>query len=51
MTWNTNLSNYVPKTNVDHTISGQLTGIRTLDHSATHTKGIYKNNNEFVISD
>ncbi len=38
MTWNTqhtNLSSYVPKTNVDHTIISQGTGIRTLDHSAT----------------
>ncbi len=38
MTWNTqdtNLSSYVPKANVDHTISGQGTGISTLDHSAT----------------
>ncbi len=30
-----NLSSYVPKANVDHTISGQGTGISTLDHSAT----------------
>ncbi len=38
MTWNTqdtNLSIYVPKANVDHTISGQGTDISTLDHSAT----------------
>ncbi len=38
MTWNTqdkNLSSYVPKAKVDHTISGQETGISTLDHSAT----------------
>ncbi len=37
MTWNTqdtNLSWYVPKANVDHTISGQGTGIHILDHSA-----------------
>ncbi len=42
MTWNTqdtNLSSYVLKANVDHTISGQETGISTLDHSAT-TPGI-----------
>ncbi len=26
---------YVPKANVDHTISGQGTGVRTLHHSAT----------------
>ncbi len=30
-----NLSSYVPKSNVDHTISGQETGISTLDHLAT----------------
>ncbi len=38
MTWNTqdtNLSSYVPKANVDHTIGGQGTGNSTLDHSAT----------------
>ncbi len=38
MTWNTqdmNLSSYVSKANADHTISGQGTGIHTLDHSAT----------------
>ncbi len=38
MTWNTqdtNLSSYVPKANVDHTISDQGTGISTLYHSAT----------------
>ncbi len=38
MTWNTqdtNLSWYVPKANVDHTISSQGTAINTLDHSAT----------------
>ncbi len=38
MTWNTqdkHLSSYVPKANVDHTTSGQGTGISTLDHSAT----------------
>ncbi len=38
MTWNTqdtNLSSYVPKANVDHTISGQGTADSTLDHSAT----------------
>ncbi len=36
--WNTqemNLSWYVPKANVDHTISSQLTAISSLDH---HTK-------------
>ncbi len=35
MTWNTqdtNLSSYVPKANVDHTISGNGTGISALDH-------------------
>ncbi len=52
MTWNTqdtNLSWYVPKANVDHTISGQGTAISTLDHSATiprakgyMLKGFYK---------
>ncbi len=26
---------HVPKANVDHTVSGQGTGISTLDHSAT----------------
>ncbi len=38
MTWNTqdkNLSWYVPKANVDHTISNQWIAISTLDHSAT----------------
>ncbi len=38
MTWNTkdtNLSWYVHKANVDHTISGQETADSTLDHSAT----------------
>ncbi len=38
MTWNTqdtNLSRYVPKANVDHTLSGQGTAISTLNHSAT----------------
>ncbi len=38
MTWNTqdtNLSWYVPKANVDHTISDQGTAISTLDLSAT----------------
>ncbi len=38
MTWNTqdtDLSTYVPKANVDHTISGQGTGISTLNHLAT----------------
>ncbi len=38
MTWNTqdtNMSSYVSKANVDHTTSGQGTGISTLDHSAT----------------
>ncbi len=38
MTSNTqdmNVSWYVPKANVDHTISGQGTGNSTLDHSAT----------------
>ncbi len=34
-TWNTILSWYVPKANVDHTISGQGTAISTLDHLAT----------------
>ncbi len=29
------MSSYMPKANVDHTISGQGTGISTLDHSAT----------------
>ncbi len=39
MTWNTkhtNLSRYVPKANVDHTINGQ--GISTLDHSVTTSR-------------
>ncbi len=38
MTWNTqdtNLSWYVPKADMDHTISGQGTAVSTLDHSAT----------------
>ncbi len=38
VTWNTqdtNLSWYVPKVNVDHTINGQGTAISTLIHSAT----------------
>ncbi len=44
MTWNTqdtNLSSYVPKTNVDHTISGQETGINILDHSAITQRAIF----------
>ncbi len=38
MTWNThdmNLSWYMSKANVDHTISGKGTAISTLDHMAT----------------
>ncbi len=38
MTWNTqdtNLSWYVPKANIDHTIRGQGTAVSTSDHSAT----------------
>ncbi len=38
MTWNTqdtNLSWYVPKANLDHTISAQGTADSTLDHSAS----------------
>ncbi len=31
----TNLRSYVPKANMDHTISGQGIGIITLDHSVT----------------
>ncbi len=41
MTWNTedtNLSWYVPKANVDHTISGQGTAVSTLSHLATTTR-------------
>ncbi len=44
MTWNTqdtNRSSYVPKANVDHTISGQGTGITTLDYSATTPRAKY----------
>ncbi len=40
MTWNTkdtNLSWYVHKAHVDHTISGQETADSTLDHSDTTT--------------
>ncbi len=47
MTWNTqdtNLSSYVPTANVDHTISGQETGISTLDHSATTPRANYGGN-------
>ncbi len=43
MIWNnqdTNLSWYVPKANVDHTISGQGTAVSTLDHSATTPREI-----------
>ncbi len=42
-THDTNLSSYVPKAkaNVDHTISGQGTGISTLDHSATTPRAIF----------
>ncbi len=43
--WNnqdTNLSWYVRKANVDHTISGQETALSTLDHSAT-TLGYHLN--------
>ncbi len=39
---NMNLSWYVPKANVDHTISGQWTAISTLDHQAT-TQGQTEN--------
>ncbi len=35
-----NLSWYVPKDNVDHTISGQGTAVSTLDHSATTPRAI-----------
>ncbi len=58
MTWNTQdtyLSWYVPKANVDHTISGQGTADNTLDHSATTpsvmtytTVWILKNNAEMI---
>ncbi len=34
-TQDTNLSWYVPKSNMDHTLSGQGTVVSTLDHSAT----------------
>ncbi len=34
-TQDTNRSSYVPKANVDHTISGQGTGNSTVDHLAT----------------
>ncbi len=39
MTWNTqdtNLSSYVSKSNVDHTIRGQGTTISTLDHTKVY---------------
>ncbi len=44
MTSNTkdmNLSWYVPKANVDHTISGQGTAVSTLDHSATTPRIVF----------
>ncbi len=44
MTWNTkdtNLSLYVHKANVDHTISDQGTAISTLDHSATTLRDVH----------
>ncbi len=48
-----NLSSYVPKVDVDHTISGQGTGISNLDHSATtpraKLKGIVHLNAIFCI--
>ncbi len=47
MTWNTqdtNLSWYVPKTNVDHTISGLGTAISILDHSATSPRALMDSN-------
>ncbi len=34
-TQDTNLSSYVPKANVDQIVSGQGTGISSLDHLAT----------------
>ncbi len=42
-----NLSWYVPKANMDHTISGQGTAISTLHHSATTPRAydISKGNN------
>ncbi len=51
-----NLSWYVPKANVDHTISGQRTAVSTLDHSATTQNIIYMpdvvvtNNNYIIIN-
>ncbi len=36
-----NLSSYVPKANVDHTIFGQGTAIITLDYSATTPRAIW----------
>ncbi len=44
MTWNTqntNLSSYVPKANVGHTISGKGTSISTLDHSVTTPRAVH----------
>ncbi len=36
-----NLSWYVPKANVDHTINGQGIAVSTLDHSATTPRANY----------
>ncbi len=38
-----NLSSYEPKANVDHTRSGQGTGISTLDHSTTTPRAYIDN--------
>ncbi len=54
MRWNTqdtNLSWYVPKVNVDHTIRVQETAISTLHHSATtpRAEGANKDKNYFLF--
>ncbi len=54
ITWNTqdtNLSNYVPKANVDHIICGQETGISTLDHLATTPKADEEGNQSYTVND
>ncbi len=53
MTCNTqdsNLSSYVPKANVDHTISGQGTGsISTLDHLVTTPRAKYQQKKHTIL--
>ncbi len=53
MIWNTqdtNLSSYVPKANVDHTISWQGICINTLDHSATTSHNFKKSLKSYMFT-